>query len=244
MLDPPTLGTTGAQKRQLVRTIGLLAAIVIVSDVGYYLLLPALGLRTSYNASSVAIALYYAIWAAIVLIAFRTLFRGWSPFESRRAAYLLTFALIAALTTFAVFLLPALPPMDWREPWSPPELPLATPWYFLPKSVDILFQQLLIAALVLTFSALRYSLRTVSVWCALLFGAMHLLLAFGGLPAGYVIRFMVAAAAFGLIFPCLILRVPNGIAYSYMTHWGYYALSVAMAHAMYEPYGGSTVAAP
>jgi hypothetical protein len=39
---------------------------------------------------------------------------------------------------------------------------------------------------------------------------------------------MVAAALFGLIFPHLILRVPNGLAYSYIVHWLYYAITVAM----------------
>jgi hypothetical protein len=244
MFDRATTNATGAQIAQLIRTIALLAAIVVVSEIGYYFLLPALGLRTSYNASSFAIALYYALWAAIVVITFRSLFRGWSPFESRRMAYVLSFFSIAALALFAVVLFPLLPPINWREPWAPPGLPLATSWYFLPKSVDILFQQLLVVVLVLAFSALQYSLRTTSVWCALLFGAMHLLLTFAGLPTGYVIRFTVAATVFGLVFPYLILRVPNGIAYSYTTHWTYYAASVVMAHTMYTPGAGSPEAGP
>lgn len=53
---------------------------------------------------------------------------------------------------------------------------------------------------------------------------------FGGVPIGYVIRFMISAAAFGLLFPYLILRVPNGLAYSYVVHWLYYAVSVLLPH--------------
>ncbi len=56
------------------------------------------------------------------------------------------------------------------------------------------------------------------------------LLAFGGVPIGYVIRFMISATAFGLLFPYLILRVPNGLAYSYIVHWFYYAVSVVLPH--------------
>jgi hypothetical protein len=44
-----------------------------------------------------------------------------------------------------------------------------------------------------------------------------------------VIRFATLAGLFGLAFPYLILRVPNGLAYSYLTHWTYYALTVLMA---------------
>ena len=107
---------------------------------------------------------------------------------------------------------------------------IATPWYFLPKSIEILFQQLLVVALVLILSAQQYSIRRISIYSAALFGGIHILLAFGGVPIGYVIRFMVAASAFGFIFPYLLLRVPNGLAYSYVVHWLYYALSVVMPH--------------
>jgi hypothetical protein len=72
--------------------------------------------------------------------------------------------------------------------------------------------------------------RKISVYCALLFGAAHALLAFGGVPLGYLIRFMISAAAFGFLFPYLILRVRNGLAYSYVIHWLYYAASVVLPH--------------
>jgi hypothetical protein len=107
---------------------------------------------------------------------------------------------------------------------------VATPWYFLPKSIDILFQQLLVVALVLALAAQQYSVRRISVYCAIGFGLAHALLAFGGVPVGYVIRFMLSAAAFGFLFPYLILRVPNGLAYSYIVHWVYYAISVVLPH--------------
>ncbi len=44
-----------------------------------------------------------------------------------------------------------------------------------------------------------------------------------------MIRFVGVAAIFGLAFPYLLLRVPNGFAYSYITHWSYYAITILMA---------------
>ena len=73
-------------------------------------------------------------------------------------------------------------------------------------------------------------MRRISLLSAALFGATHILLAFGGVPAGYVIRFMISAAAFGLIFPYLLLHVRNGFAYSYVIHWLYYAASAVLPH--------------
>ena len=58
---------------------------------------------------------------------------------------------------------------------------------------------------------------------------MHLLLMFDQVPWSLVIRFVVVASLFGLVFPVLILRVQNGLAYSFAIHWGYYALTVFLA---------------
>jgi hypothetical protein len=232
-MSDPSFGSARAERDfQLAFTVAQIAAIWIVSDVGYYFLLPALGVDPNYNAGSIAITLYYVFWAGIAVITFWPLYSrwttGWATFENRLTSYLVWSLAFAGCTLFAAFVLPALPPTAWTQPFTQPEVRAATPWYFLPKSVDILFQQLLVVALVLTLAARQYSIGRIAVHCAALFGGMHVLLAFGDVPWGYVIRFMVAAAVFGSVFPHLILRVPNGLAYSYVVHWLYYAITVAM----------------
>ena len=232
---------SGEQERDgagLVWTTAPIAAIWVASDLGYYFLLPALGVTPDYNAGSVAITLYYVFWVGIAVIAFWPQYASWprytrwATFENRLASIVVWFLAFAGAVLFVGYVLPALPAFVPPEGSNPPELPLATPWYFLPKSIDILFQQLLVVALVLTLSARNYSLRKISITCAVLFGTAHLLLAFGDVPWGYVARFAVLAAVFGFAFPYLILRVPNGLAYSYVTHWGYYAMTVAMARTL------------
>jgi len=231
----------GARERQgavLVWTTAPIAAIWVASDLGYYFLLPALGVQPDYNAGSVAITLYYVFWAGIAVIAFWPQYASWpryarwATFENRLASIVVWLLAFAGAVLFAAYVLPALPPFNPREGSNPPELPLATPWYFLPKSIEILFQQLLVVALVLILSARNHGLRKISVICAVLFGGAHVLLAFGDVPWGYVARFAVLAAVFGFAFPYLILRVPNGLAYSYVTHWGYYAMTVVMARTL------------
>ncbi|HET7681484.1 MAG TPA: hypothetical protein VFK79_15275 [Xanthobacteraceae bacterium] len=216
-------------------TVLAIAAAWISSDLGYYLLLPAVGIRPGYNIAPLTIGLYYAAWIAIAIVAFWPLYRSWKPFPDRMRAYVFLLASVAAVAAFAIFALPRLPSIVWTESWDAPELMLANEWYFLPKSVEILFQQLLIAALVLALAANNYPIPKIAIVCAILFGTTHLLLGFGGLPFGYVARFAAAAAAFGLLFPHLILRVPNGFAYSYALHWLYYIVTIVMAHTV-SPY--------
>lgn len=225
---PVTTGTWPAV------TLAQIAGIWVLSDIGFYVLLPALDLSTSYNTGAMAVGLYYAFWVGIAVITFWPLYADWArqstwtTFENRLASYAVWSLSFAGFVLFAAYALPLLPPpAAWIRQWDPPELRVATSWYFLPKSVDILFQQLLIVALVVALSTRSNNILRISACCAGGFGAAHALLALGGMPAGYVIRFMVAATAFGFAFPYLILRVPNGLAYSYIVHWLYYALTAA-----------------
>jgi hypothetical protein len=216
-------------------TVLLIGSTWLVSDLGYYFLLPLLGAKSNYNAGPIAVALFYIFWIGIAVISFWDLYSRWAKFESKFASYAVWAISFGGCTLFAAYLLPSLPPTNWTQPWNPPDVAIATEWYFLPKSVDILFQQLLILALVLSLSASGYSLAKISLFCAVLFGGTHILLVFGGVPIGYVIRFMFFAALFGMIFPTLILRVPNGLGYSYMLHWLYYAITVVMPRVFSAP---------
>lgn len=224
-------------------TLVRIAAVWVLSDLSFYLLLPALGLTGSYNSGSVAVSVHYVYWTGIAVIAFSPLYAEWfrngptEAFEQRLTSYLLWSFSFAGFVLFAAYVLPQLPPPSWNQPWDPPEVRVATSLYFLPKSIEILFQQLLILALVLDLAARGHGIRRISAICALAFGGVHVLLALGGMPAGYVVRFMVAATAFGLVFPVLILRVRNGLAYSYILHWIYYAVTIAMPRLLAAPGG-------
>jgi len=217
------------------RPIAYIALIWVISDLGYYFLLPRLGVTPAYNESGLAIALYYSYWVGFSVVLFWPLYATWQiqsrwqPFENRLVSVSIWTVCFLGAVAFVGFVMPALPPFITPEGKLPPELPLADSWYFLPKSVDVLFQQLLVASLVLSLAALETSLMRIAVICAVLFGASHLLLLFGGAPVGYVMRFTFAASVFGFVFPYLMLRVRNGLAYSYMVHWSFYAVVIVLS---------------
>lgn len=237
MTKPILMSPKAFKHLQIARILLEVGAIWILSDIGYYLVLPLLSVDRSYNAGSTSVAIYYVFWIGIAAITFWHLYARWTTPKSRLRTYIVWSVLFAGCTLFAAYALPQLPPTKWVQPWAAPDVAVATQWYFLPKSVEILFQQLLIAALVLSLSDAKFNLSRISISCALLFGAMHILLGLGGMPLGYVVRFVVAGSLFGLLFPYLILRVPNGLAYSYMVHWIYYAVTVAMPR-IFSTYSG------
>lgn len=54
----------------------------------------------------------------------------------------------------------------------------------------------------------------------------------------YAPSFTVMADLFGLAFPYLLLRVPMGLAYSYVAHWGFYALLLTLVRSFGAPAAG------
>lgn len=221
------------------RDLTLIAMIWILSDLGYYFGLPALNFEPGYNHDPITAATYYLFWMGIAAITFSRICASWRSlsqwelFENRLLSLTLWAAFFTLALTFTSYVLPGLPPFIWAPEWGPvPDLPQAKPIYFLPKSFEIVFQQILILALVLSLAREGFTLKQISLACGALFGGMHLLLAFDTVTWSYVVRFAVVATLFGLIFPVLILRVRNGLAYSFALHWFYYALTVFLARAI------------
>lgn len=231
---PAAMQRSGPRWRRTAGVLAGLAAFWILSDLAYYLLLPALGIPPSYNAAPAAISVFYLFWCGLAVIAFWPIYALWSQeapwptFRNRFAAAAIWTAMVALAVAYVRHVVPALPPPVWPAALGPmPDLVAATPAYFLPKTADIAFQQLLVLALVLALAAEGLALPAIAAACAALFGGAHVLLVFSGHPVEGVIRFTLFAAAFGAVLPWLILRVPFGLAAGFALHWLYYAVTLA-----------------
>ena len=199
----------------LIWTLAQIASIWVAAEVGYHIVLPGFGFPTSYSNNPIGIAVYYSFWIIVSVMTFWHAFKGWRPVRNRLNAYMFLTAAFSGLAAFTIYFLPQ-----------------QNAWYFLPKSIDILLQQILIAAMVRAFSAQNFGLRAITLWCVFLFGGAHLFLVFWGLPVNYVIQFTASAMMFALIFPHLMLNVPNGLAYSYILQWIYYMVMTVMMHSV------------
>ncbi|UYV37740.1 hypothetical protein N4R57_01060 [Rhodobacteraceae bacterium D3-12] len=209
----------------------LVGAMWIASSWAYYALRSALALESGYDDAPILFAAFYLAWSGAALLLFRP---SLSPHISPRRLIGHAIALAPVLLAYAgfvVFVLPLLPPVSTlRAPANPPEFMFASAWYYLPKSIDILFQQILVAALVLNAARARFSLPAISLGMAVLFGGFHLTLIFDGFTSLYVARFTLAATAFGLLIPFLYLRLRNGFRWAYGLHWSFYALDAVVTH--------------
>lgn len=139
----------------------------------------------------------------------------------------------AAFTTVLACRLRALPVLP-RTTWpadlgEPPDLPMATPANFCPKSVEIVFRQLLVLAMAVSLSIDGLPLKTIARFTAFLFGGMQSLLAFSGLPPRDVIMCVMAATAFGLILTRRILKIRFGLAAAFALQWSFCAAVLAQA---------------
>ncbi|MGJ8570221.1 MAG: hypothetical protein ACSHXI_05905 [Hoeflea sp.] len=204
-----------------------------VSSWGYYALVHALALERGYDQAPMLVSGYYLMWSIAAAAAF------WSVLSSRLTLPLVTGhlrTLIPALLIFGTYvamILPLLPEVSVElAPPNPPEFMFASAWYYLPKSTDILFQQVLISAMVFSAARTKISLPKISLGMAVLFGGFHLLLALEGFTALYVIRFTIAASIFGLFVPYLYLKTRYGFRWAYGLHWSFYAVDATVTHFM------------
>lgn len=237
----------GPWKRRQVRVLGWLAGFWLVSDLGYYFGLPSLGIGTDYNAHPMPVATFYLFWSGLAAIVFWPLYSRWNadgPFPTPGNRVLVAAIWIATFGTVLVFLhwgLPRLPQATWpADLGEPPDLLMATPAYFFPKTVEIVFQQLLVLAMIVSLSLDGLPLRTITFFSALLFGGMHILLAFSGIPPRAVIMFIVGATLFGAILPKLLLQTRFGLAAAFALHWTFYAAVLIQAR-IFGPHVASSV---
>lgn len=211
------------------------AAIWFVSDIGYYIALPTLGLKGGFSANPITITLYYLFWLVLTVFTFWNIYKEYDVVQNTWFSYFIITLGSALILLYLVYIFPLFPPITWVKNLQPPsELLSATPWYFLPKSIDILVQQLLVLAMVIRFRLERYSVRSIALWCALLFGGAHLLLVLGSQGALYIATFTFSAIIASFIFPYLLLKVRDGFIYSYLLHWFFYAFVIVLARLVFK----------
>lgn len=216
--------------RNLLFTIAVIAGAWTLSSLGYFRLEPILHTEVGYNDAPLAYAAYYGLWALAVFFVFRRSFQQAGDL-SPTALRLGILALMAVgFAGFALYVLPRLPEMEWTRSQSPVEFFWANSWYFLPKAVEILFQQILIAALVFALNDLGLKTAKIALLVALLFGGFHLTLAFSYPNPLYVFRYSVAASLFGAMVPWVLLRLRHGFLITLSVHAGYYVIDSVVIH--------------
>jgi len=219
---------------RLLATIATIVAVWGISSFGYFWAEPVLQVEVGYNDAPIFYSFYYGLWACLVFFIFRNTYLHWTSLDAPREYAPLIVLMALAFAGFALFVLPRLPTATWTRDETPVEFFWANSWYFLPKSLEILFQQLLIAALILALHDLKMSLIQISVAVAVLFGGFHLSLALTYDNPVYVLRYTVAATIFGAIVPTCILRLRYGFLLSYAIHWTFYALDITLIHLVFS----------
>ncbi|MBU2992419.1 hypothetical protein Q4555_09085 [Octadecabacter sp. 1_MG-2023] len=212
-----------------------------VSSQLYYWIVDALSLERGYDEAPFLFAAYYLAWACFAAFWFREpLFR---KLDARQASYkaAIMLPMMMVLGVYVTVVLPMLPEVSVDlAPQNPPEFMFASAWYYLPKSADILFQQVLIAAMIFAMARQNIKLRYIALAMAVLFGGYHLTLGFDGFTTLYVARFTLSATVFGFFVPYLYLKARYGFQWAYGMHWSFYAVDATITHFVL---GGAAVSA-
>ena len=102
--------------------------------------------------------------------------------------------------------------------------------YLFSKAFEILFQQSMIVALVLTINRMTSNIiHTILIYAAL-FAMAHIpmMKLFGGQAKSFAWFYVMAAIASSIVFPPLVLKVDGGFIYAYVIHSFFYTLLAAI----------------
>lgn len=240
---PDHAATDNDLKAPLYEVLATIAALWAFANAGYFFIFPALGYPIDYNEAPVAIALYFLFWTALSINYFRRLFSTWlAPGASLWLYGALSFG-FAGVVVALVHMFSQFPALQGPELAPYTDLLLSTPWYFLPKAVEVWMQQILITILVLELNSRLGSYKKLLIAYAATFGLAHVVL-FGlsSAPGAYATIMTLAALCSTWVFPRLILRVRGGLVYAYAIHLMFYILLAIVLHAWPPP--GYTLAAP
>lgn len=215
---------------------GEMAGLWIFANIGYFFIFPALGLGLSYNTAPVAIAVYFFVWAGVTLFYFWDLFALWLSGATKIWLYVALSLGCGALIWTLLYAFSFLPALSGLQLAPSTDILFASPWYFLPKSAEVLMQQLLITVLVLELSFRLHSLKKVIIGFAICFGGAHILLFLSdGAVTAYAAVMTAGSLLSALVFPYLIMRVRGGFVYSYTIHLLFYIFLAMLLHAWPPP---------
>lgn len=213
--------------------VGVITAFWTVALTGHHILLPALGFSSSYNTSPIANAVYYALFSLLATAYFWKLFRSWATSDIAIWRDLgLSLLTAVGIALGILFITTASRPSVIVSV----DLFFATPWYFLPKAFDVLFQQILISTLILEIYARTRSLNNTVILYAMLFALAHIaLFGWNGAPLLYSGPITLWSFASALVFPYLLLRVRSGFVYNYAIHLSSYIVLAMIWHTWLTP---------
>jgi len=221
----------------LIITLFRVGLLWVAANIGYYTLLPALGLELSYNTSPIAIAAYFMLWTVVSIYLFWDYFYRWLLLEQKIWVYVVVCAAFTVLSWIALYTLSQIPASSSFSFSTYTDLPLSTPWYFVPKFAEVLLQQVLVTALVLVLNARYRSLPQVMLAYAVFFGGAHVLffVGSGNVPTVYATIMTIGSILSSLVFPRLILRVKSGFVYNFMIHLAFYIILALILHTWPPP---------
>ena len=205
-----------ANARTLEFRLGLITLVWLFSMGLLFTILPLFGYIVTYQEQPFFVAAYYLLWLGVLFLSFPHMSRE-VFFENSLRSYGILALFMAGVTLFYGYVLPDGSNLSAVVP----DFMRGGVEYLLVKTIEILFQQVLIVLLILTLASYRDDMWFVSKAYTCIFSIVHLAL-IPRLGLAYTALFFGASLLSAFVFPYIILKVKNGFVYSYIIHWSAY----------------------
>lgn len=218
-----------ASKQQLL--LSVYAGLVwTAANAGYYYIPTLLGYHITYNTTPLITSVYFGVWVLIAGLLFRNILAQLT-IERQLSVYLLVLTLygVCFSVLFYYFSLLPIPHTPFALPES--DILTATPWYFAPKAIEVLLQQILVVVAIVGLYNYFGTVRATAIAFAILFPLAHILF---DTTIGTTVPFMIimsfGALVSALFFPYFIIRVRSGFVYTYLIHLAFYLVVATLLH--------------
>jgi hypothetical protein len=171
--------------------------------------------------------LFLTLVSAIIIVCFKKTFIE-ILYKIDKSYLLLLFFSLTAHVTISYIILHYLERPAFPFSITGTSFLLLNNFFIWVKPLDVLVQQLMIIVLVRKFSELKLKYKTIAIICLFCFGIIHIFQVFKtSLIIGLCFTFV--ALLLSIVFPYLILKVKNGVIYSYVIHLGIYTLAALLS---------------
>lgn len=178
----------------------------------------------TYTAKPWSVAAYFLVFTSIALIYFYKKVFSFDFIFSPTAVLVLLLTYLLAFLTYYFSPKYLSRPHQFIEKYKDQYFIRMDYRYLVSKSFDILFQQTLIAVMVILLSLQGLALSEIILPFVFIFGIIHVINIF---VAGklFGIYYLIASILGAFLFPILILSVEGGFLYSYALHFFFYTVS-------------------
>lgn len=218
------------KEKHLATAIGLIGAIWLLSAGPIYLMMPALGVPSSYHLFPYVFGAYFLCWIAAVLLFVLPRFPQYLEIRITQHGLGIICLNVAIVFLYYHLIFPLLISFSGTVENAyniNGNFLSGSSHYVFVKALEIAFQQIMIVMLIMSFKKYKNDFWFVALATSTVFALAHVITIFVDGPV-LTLVFILGSFVLGFLFTAIQFKFKDAFSVSYMLHWGVYLILVTL----------------